>query len=164
MQPICILWILDVSLVTFCGSLLHWRSWKTGRNGRYDFSRPCQNSLCLLFDLGHCVSLETLEENCVRSSHVTAALMVITIHHLTRYSIQRHVVSRERDVIPVIMDIQCFTSILAKVKGFVRWETANSVFNSRSICACVDFSTGPHIQTHKSLVVWEPSVSLKMSQ
>lgn len=75
-----------VSLITFFGSLLHWRGWETGGNGRKDFCRPYQNALCLFFGLGHCVSLGTLEKDCVSSSHVTAAVVVISIHHLTRYS------------------------------------------------------------------------------
>lgn len=153
-----------VSLITFFGSLLHWRGWETGRNRRNDFCRPYQNTLCLLFDLGHCVSLGTLEEDCARSSHVTAAVVGITIGHLTRYSVQRRVVGRGRVVIPIITDMQCFTSVLAKVEGFVRWETANSIFNSRAICAYVHFSTGPYVQTHKYLAISEVSVSLKMSQ
>lgn len=46
----------------------------------------------------------------------------------------RSVVSRERAVTPVIMDIQGFTSVLAKVKRFVRWETANSISKSGVMC------------------------------
>lgn len=145
----------------FFGSLCHWRGCKAGRNGMNGFCRPSQHLLCLWFDLGHSLSLGTEEEDCARHGHVTAAVVVITICHPTTYSVQRHEVSRER----VSCGLHIYEYlVLAKAKGLVSWETANSAFHSRLIHACVDFSTGPHVQAHKSLAKWGSWESLKISQ
>lgn len=152
-----------VSLITFFGSLLHQRGWETGGNGRNDFCRPYQNTLCLFFDLGHCVSLGTLEEGCVRSSHITAAVVVISIHHLTRQSIEECGEQRV-SCDPCYYGYPGLYKCLGKSEAVCQVRNRKQHLEVRSDMCCVHFSTGPRVQTHKSLIIWEVSVSLKMSQ